>query len=144
MPGLNREVILLSVEPGQTVRLEVTIRRDQQRGVTMWDFQRERLLGFWTNQPMGKDPNGNDTQYDNYGGAVTPTIGGAGGAFEYKNTGTEPFRILVNATHIDKISKLKLLLSNPKTGMLEYGGGEDDYYKAIILKVRYIKKEDKQ
>src|SRR4051812_36610146 len=88
MPGLNREVKLLSVEPDQSLDIEIEFPKgfdknkpESPQGLALWFHKDEKLLAYWANVPLDNDPR----QFDQHGGRVNPTVQGKGGSFHWKN-----------------------------------------------------------
>jgi hypothetical protein len=86
MPGADNEIKVLTVAPGQTVRFEVDILRDEvgpnqmDRGISLWFHKGEKLFAWWGTFPRGDQKDGVDPKWDVHGGLVNPTIGGRGGS----------------------------------------------------------------
>jgi hypothetical protein len=143
MPGLNKEVKLLCVEPGQTLEFEVDFKEVYDKakpssiqGLALWLHKEGSLFAFWTNVAIPNDPHG----YDGHGGLVSPTKGGKGGTFTWKNDGKKPVLILVNAFQgqAANCTRLQLLNGNEIKKEFLFGGGIDDRYNKIYLTVKYV------
>jgi hypothetical protein len=146
MPGLNEEVQLISVAPGQRIEFEINFKSDEPRGLSLWFHDEERLFAFWGNQPH-RDEQGNvdPRGWDLHGGLVNPCRGGRNGTFHWTNKNDAPVVILVHAwnggdSQSQACGKLKLLGQDDDNNVFVFGGCNraETTYNKIGLKVKII------
>lgn len=141
-PGLSNEVVLISVDAGQTIVIEnVALDRSGLRGLNIWNHSDggKHFAGFYS---WWDASTGGPMQFDHHAGPVSPpTRGGRGGALRWKNdTGYRQEFVMAavsNGAGSD-VGRLRLILVSDK-GVRHFAGcdANDDHFQQVKFDVRF-------
>jgi hypothetical protein len=134
MPGLEKEVSVLYVEPNQRVEFAIDFNQTTEHlGFAVFRHSSGEELAFHCNQPW----EGHGTPgFAWHGGATRPCkLNGKGGGYAYENRTDEPAVLLLCSFqhHSGNAKRLKLLAS-PSSNTVLYGGGTDTKYNGVYVR----------
>lgn len=134
MPGFDKEVSILYVEPMQRVEFAIDFNQTAEPlGFAVFRHSSGDQLAFHCNQPL----EGHGTPgFAFHGGATRPCkLNGKGGGYAYENRTDEPAVLLLcSFQHDSSNAKRFKLLASPSSNTVLFGGGLDSKFNGVYVR----------